>query len=90
MIWNILALIFAIICLGLMIRIYQKVSGWGRLVLIIALAYLVVVRTLIIMRDTIPTFDFMSSQWAFGFYPLMALGLWILLKEIKSTLGRKK
>ena len=82
---DIFILLLSLTCMGLLIRIWQKVKGNGRILLICAFAYLSIIRVLVVVRD-LTELPIPTAQLSIGFYILMALGLWIFLREIKRTL----
>ncbi len=82
---DIVILILSLLCTGFIFRIWQKVNGNGRVVLTVGFAYGSLVRVLVIVND-ITGANIPTAQLTLPFWILLALGLGILLKEIKHTL----
>ena len=78
-------LVLSLACTGLMFRIWQWVKGTGRIMLIVAFAYLTVIRLLLVIKD-VTGFNLPTAQLSLGFYVMAVIGFWILLREIKRTM----
>ena len=86
---DIMALVGAVLSTVLLWRIWRLVGGRGRIVLIIAFAYISVIRMMVVAREawgwTVPT-----AELSLPFWVLVPLGLGILLAEVRRTLGGHK
>ncbi len=86
---DILILLLSLLCLIFVTRIWQLVGGKGRIAIIGAFLYASIVRIFVIVNDLIKS-SIPTAQMTIGFYILMAIGLGMLLWEIKGTLRVKK
>ena len=82
---DLLILFLSLLCTAFMFRIWQLVKGKGRILLILAFAYLSIVRILVVRKD-LTGISLPTAQLTLPFFILMALGLGVLLLEVKRTL----
>lgn len=81
---DIVVLVCCLISVAALLYIWQNVKGVGRIVLIVAWAYISVLRGLVVLKD-LGLNNIVITQLSIGFYVLSTIGLVIIAYEVKTA-----